>query len=86
MNIHITNLHLNLIESDIQRMFNPYGEIQSIQLIRDKWNNRSKGNAYVVMPADKSGRAAILGLNNSVINGKVIRVSEVVYDPAYDRL
>ena len=40
MNIHVTNLHLNLVESDLRRMFTPYGEVQSVNLVRDKINHR----------------------------------------------
>jgi RNA recognition motif-containing protein len=81
MNIHVANLNLNLIESDLQRMFAPYGEVKSIQLVRDSLNNRSRGRAFIDMPVDKEGRKAILNLNGLEIKGKFITVSEVMYDP-----
>jgi RNA recognition motif-containing protein len=81
MNIHVTNLSLNIIESDLQRIFAPYGEIKSIQLVRDNLNNRSRGRAFIDMPVDKEGKKAILNLNGLEIKGKFIAVTEVMYDP-----
>ena len=83
MNIHVANLNLNLIESDLQRMFAPFGEVKSIQLVRDSLNNRSRGRAFIDMPVDKEGRKAILNLNGLEIKGKFIAVSEIMYDPGY---
>ena len=86
MNIHISNLHLNLIESDIQRLFSPFGEIQSIELVRDKWNHRSRGSAFVEMTTDSDGKKAVIGLNKLLVQGKVITVSEVMYNPTGERI
>ena len=81
MNIHVANLNLNLIESDIQRIFAPFGEVKSIQLVRDTLNNRSRGRAFIDMPVEKEGKKAILNLNGLEIKGKSIVVSEIMYDP-----
>jgi RNA recognition motif-containing protein len=83
MNIHVSNLHLNLIESDLQRMFSNYGEVKSVELIRDKLNNRSKGRAFVEMPVEKEGLKALSQLDGIDVMGKQIQVSEVKYDPGY---
>ena len=83
MNIHVSNLNLNLTESDLQRMFAPFGEIKLIELVRDKLNNRSRGRAYISMPVEKEGRNAIQNLNGQEFRGKPITVSEVSYDPSF---
>ena len=79
MNIHVTNLNLNLIESDLQRLFTPFGEIRSIELVRDKLSNRSRGRAFVDMPVEKQGRNAILNLHGFQFAGRAIQVTEVPY-------
>jgi RNA recognition motif-containing protein len=81
MNIHVSNLHINLIESDLQRLFSPYGEIASVSIVRDKLNNRSKGRAYIDMPVDKQAQKAILDLDGHDLKGKIITVTELRYDP-----
>ena len=83
MNIHVANLNLNLIESDLQRMFSPFGEVKTINLVRDSLNNRSRGRAFIEMPVEKEGKKAILNLNGLEIKGKFIVVSEIMYDPGY---
>lgn len=82
MQIHVSNLHSNLIESDIQRLFAKYGEVEVVKLVRDKLNNRSLGHAYVNMPVQKEAMLAIVSLHETEVKGKKIRVSEVMYDPA----
>jgi RNA recognition motif-containing protein len=83
MNIHVANLNLNLIESDLHRMFSPFGEVKTVNLIRDSLNNRSRGRAFIDMPVEKEGKKAILNLNGLEIKGKFIVVSEIMYDPGH---
>ena len=76
MNIEITNIHLNVIESDIRRLFTPFGEVRSVELVRDKWNNRSTGHAFVNMPVEKERHAAVTALHGSLLSGKALIVTE----------
>jgi RNA recognition motif-containing protein len=82
MQIHVSNLHSNLIESDVQRLFSRYGEVDSVKLMRDRWNNRSIGRAFVEMPVQKEAAQAIVSLHGNDVKGKKLVVTEVVYDPA----
>jgi RNA recognition motif-containing protein len=77
MNIEITNIHLNIIEADLRRLFTPFGEVKTVELVRDKWNNRSTGHAYVHMPVKKQAEAAIVTLNGTLLSGKPIMVTEL---------
>jgi len=76
MNIEITNIHLNVIEADLRRLFTPFGEVITVELVRDKWNNRSTGRAVVNMPIEKQAQAAIITLHGTVFAGKTIVVNE----------
>ena len=75
MNIEITNIHLNIIEADLRRLFTPFGEVTRVELVRDKWNNRSTGRALISMPVEKQAESAILTLNGTVVGGKTIGVT-----------
>ncbi|HEY1116042.1 MAG TPA: RNA-binding protein [Chitinophagaceae bacterium] len=79
MTIRITNLDRNLIESDLQRLFTPYGEIHTVRIDRDHLNNRSHGRAFIDMPVQKEAQQAILNLNGVLLGGKHIEVSSVAY-------
>jgi RNA recognition motif-containing protein len=77
MDIQVNNLNLSLIEADIQRLFTPYGEISSVEIIRDRWNNRSKGKAVVIMPVEQEAQKALASLQGVILGGKPISVNEV---------
>jgi RNA recognition motif-containing protein len=74
MNIQITNIQLNIVEADLRRLFTPFGEVTSVELVRDKWNNRSTGRALITMPLEKQAATAILSLHGTVLGGKTIAV------------
>jgi RNA recognition motif-containing protein len=76
MNIQITNLHLNIIENDLQRLFAPFGEVRAISILRDKLNNRSRGRATIDMPVNRQAQNAIVSLHGTILAGKLINVSE----------
>jgi len=78
MNIQITNVNLHIIEADIRRLFTPFGEIGTVEVIRDKWNNRSTGRALVNMPVEKQAETAILTLHGTVLAGKAIGVTKFI--------
>jgi RNA recognition motif-containing protein len=74
MDIDITNIHLNVIEADLRRLFTPFGEVTTVELVRDKWNYRSTGRAVVNMPVEKQAKEAIVTLHGTVLAGKAIAV------------
>jgi RNA recognition motif-containing protein len=82
MHLHISNLNSNFIESDLQRLFSKYGEVESVELVRDKLNNRSLCHGFIDMPVQTEAEQAIASLNRTEISGKTVSVSRVVYDPA----
>jgi RNA recognition motif-containing protein len=77
MDIQVNNLNLSLIEADVQRLFVPFGEISSVEILRDKWNNRSKGRALIKMPVIKEAQRALASLQGVLLGGKPITVNEV---------
>jgi RNA recognition motif-containing protein len=76
MNIQVSNIPPNMIESDLRRLFTPFGEVGTVELARDKWNNRSTGRCVVDMPMKKQAEAAIAGLNGTKISGKALLVTQ----------
>lgn len=78
MNILISNLNPSLIESDLRRLFKAFGEIGTVEILRDKLNHRSSGRALVQMPLQQEGRQAVATLHGMLLDGKFIVVREVV--------
>jgi RNA recognition motif-containing protein len=81
MNIEVSNLHLNVIESDLKKIFAPYGEITSIELLRDKVSNRSRCRAFVEMLNEKEALQAIESLSGTELLAKAMVLAEVKYHP-----
>ena len=64
MNIYVGNLNYEVTEEDLRELFASFGEIASVNIIKDKYSGKSKGFGFVEMGDDQAGEAAIEGLNN----------------------
>ena len=71
MNIYVSNLGYDFREQDLNKLFSEFGEVTSAKVIIDKFTNKSKGFAFVEMPA-----TAIKELNGKLIEGRPVRISE----------
>jgi RNA recognition motif-containing protein len=76
MNIYVGNLPWTLSDDDLQDLFSQYGEVSSVKIISDRDTGRSKGFAFIEMPDQDSGTAAIEALDGSEVDGRDIRVNE----------
>ena len=76
MNIYIGNLAENLTDNDLKEAFEAFGQVTSVNIIKDKFTNKSRGFAFVEMASDKEGQAAIEGLNGKDLKGKTLTVNE----------
>ncbi|HYF30657.1 MAG TPA: RNA-binding protein [Chitinophagaceae bacterium] len=76
MNIHVSNLSFNVTDEDLKEFFTEYGEVSSAKVIMDKFTGKSRGFGFVEMPDDEAAKKAISELDNGVVEGRTIRVSE----------
>ncbi len=76
MDIRVSNISLNILDSDIRKLFSAYGIVDSAEVDRNKFTGRSKGNALVNMPVARQARQAIVSLDKTVMDGKIISVNE----------
>jgi RNA recognition motif-containing protein len=76
MNIYVGNLSPEVTEEDLQQAFEAFGQVTSVNVIKDKFSGRSRGFAFVEMPAKTEGQAAIDGLNDKDLKGQSLRVNE----------
>ena len=78
MQIYVGNLNYRSTEDDIREAFEQFGSVERVQIIIDKETNRPRGFAFVQMPDDTEGRAAIDGLNGKDLQGRSLRVNEAL--------
>ena len=76
MNIYVGQLPYNVSEDELKDLFTQYGEIESLNLIKDKFTGRSKGFAFVDMPNNSEADTAIKALNKSMLKGREIKVNQ----------
>ncbi len=74
MNIFVARLSYGTSEESLRKLFESYGEVDSVKIIMDRDTGRSKGYGFVEMPNDSEGNAAISELNESELDGRSIVV------------
>lgn len=75
MNIFVGNLPFSATEGTLREMFEPFGEIISLNLISDRETGRPRGFGFVEMN-NTDGDKAIKALNNSEVDGRNIKVNQ----------
>lgn len=76
MNIYVGNLATEVNEEDLRQAFEAYGEIASVNIIKDKFSGKSRGFGFVEMPSQEEAQSAIEGLNGKDLKGQALNISE----------
>jgi RNA recognition motif-containing protein len=76
MNIYVGNLSYEVTEEDLRLAFEPFGQVESASIIKDKYSGQSKGFGFVEMPAKAEAQSAIDGLNGKDLKGRTLNVNE----------
>jgi cold-inducible RNA-binding protein len=76
MNIYVGNLSYETTEEDLRSVFEQFGAVASVSIIKDKFSGQSKGFGFVEMSSKTEGRSAIDGLNGKENNGRALKVNE----------
>ena len=76
MNIYVGNLPREATEENLKEAFEVFGAVETVKVIKDNYTGRSKGFAFVEMPAKAEAQSAIEGLNGKDLKGRSLNVSE----------
>ncbi len=82
MNIFVAKLNFKTRKEELEAAFARFGQVASAKIVRDKDTGRSKGFGFVEMPNDEEANAAITGLNEKELDGRVIVVKPANPRPA----
>ena len=77
MNIRIANISLDTTDSELRRLFVPYGNVDYAKVNRNTLTGRSLKSGEVCMPVSTQARQAIVSLDKTLFDGKLISVSEL---------
>jgi RNA recognition motif-containing protein len=76
MKIYVGNLNYRSTEEEVQQLFSDFGDVKSVQIIKDKMSGRSKGFAFVEMENDAEAKEAIEALNEADFGQRKLVVNE----------
>jgi len=74
--LYVGNLSYEVTDSDLSKMFETYGRVESAQIIIDRDTGRSKGFGFVEMKTEEEAQAAIGALNGQQSGGRALTVNE----------
>ena len=85
MNIYVGDLSLEMTEDELRQEFIAFGEVISVTIMNDKYigSGQSRGYAFVEMPSQSEGKAAIAALNDKTLRHMTINAIEAL--PLSDR-
>lgn len=76
MKIYVGNLPYSVTESDLRSAFEAFGSVDSVDIIKDRYTDESKGFGFVEMADRDEAQKAIDGLNGKEFMGRTITVNE----------
>ncbi len=76
MKIFVGNLSFSATEEGLRSLFARYGNVASVNVIRDRYTGESRGFGFVEMGGALEGRNAIASLNRTDFEGRRLNVNE----------
>jgi RNA recognition motif-containing protein len=84
-NLYVGNLSYDTTEDTLRTLFSEQGEVESVNLITDRYTGRSRGFAFVEMATEEEAQKAIGELNGRTVDGRDLKVDEAKPRPKRDR-
>ncbi len=75
MNIFVGNLSFESTESDVKKLFEDFGVVTAVVIVKEKKGDKSRGFGFVTMADEPSGQLAIAALNGREFMGRALNVN-----------
>lgn len=82
-NLFVGSLPFSVTEDTLGQLFAQYGQVQSLNIIKDRYSGKSRGFGFVEMTTDEEAQKAIEKLNGYNLEGRNIVVKEALPKPSY---
>uniref|UniRef100_A0A0X3NQD0 RNA-binding protein 39 n=2 Tax=Schistocephalus solidus TaxID=70667 RepID=A0A0X3NQD0_SCHSO len=86
MKLYVGSLHYNITEDMLRGIFEPFGKLEDIKLIKDATTNRSQGYGFVTYTNGEDARKALDQLNGFELAGRPMKVNYVTERSDYAAL
>jgi len=75
-NIFVGNLAIDTSEQTLRTLFEAFGEVLSVKVVKDRDTGVSRGFAFIEMSSDPEAQAAIAALDGTMVNGQRVNLNE----------
>ena len=76
MNIYVGNLSQDVTEDDLRQAFEAFGQVESVNVVKDRFSGESRGFGFVEMPSKDEAQKAIDEMNGTDLKGRTLNVNE----------
>jgi cold-inducible RNA-binding protein len=83
--LYVGNLSFQTTEDTLRTLFTEYGQIESVNLITDRYTGRSRGFAFIEMSTEQEAQEAISNLSGKQVDDREIRVEKAKPQASRDR-
>ena len=74
--LYVGNFSYETSEASIRTLFEPHGEVASVNLITDRDSGRPKGFGFVEMGSAEEAQKAVAALDGTQLDGRALKVNE----------
>ncbi|MCP5100586.1 MAG: RNA-binding protein [Chloroflexi bacterium] len=76
MKLYVGNLSWDTNEAALSDAFAEFGEVVSVNIIKDRETGRSRGFGFVEMAEKAAGEAAVEKMDGTMVDGRSLKVNE----------
>ena len=74
--LFVGNMSFQTTEAELKSLFEAFGEVTRVQVMKDRDTGRARGFAFVEMANDEEAARAIAALNGKEVGGRALNVNE----------
>ena len=74
--LYVGNLAFSMTSEELEKLFEPHGNVISAKVITERETGRSRGFGFVELDSREAGEAAIRELNGNAVGGRPLVVRE----------
>jgi len=75
-NIYVGNLDFATTEDQVRALFEPYGSIETVTLVKDRGTGNSLGFAFVEMTNKGQADTAMKALDRTILDERPLNINE----------
>ena len=70
--LYVGNLAFTMTEGELEDLFRQVGDVTEVQIIFDKFTNKSRGFAFVTMATDAAAAEAVNRFHGQAVEGRAL--------------